>query len=82
MVLVVAQKFWEQVFNFCPRMKPIKEKIRANQSHSGLQGHRAPSLSLAPSHAPPRGVAPAPLHAAALASQLARPRPRLAQLRP
>ena len=39
-------------------MKPIKKKIRTNQSHSGLQGHRAP-LSLAPSHAPVSHAPPA-----------------------
>ena len=62
MALVVGQNFWEQVFNFGPRKKPIKKKIRAN-TQASRAGHRAPSsrsLALARTQAPPRPSPPPP----------------------
>jgi hypothetical protein len=85
MALVVAQNFWEQVFNFGPRKKPIKKKIRAN-TQASRAGHRAPSsrsLALARTQAPPRPSPPPPARRrSGLAARLAwlssgvAPRPR------
>ena len=63
-VLVVAQKFWEQVFNFGPRMKPIKEKLgqtkvtqasrgTARRSSRSHRRTRPPAASPPPPCTPP-----------------------------